>query len=168
MNQGSIGRFQRANGVYQDGALVLHFPSRQQWVGIFLAFQSQCFHTDDQTGHAIPEACETPVEEPVKIIAALVNPAGHDVGLESITLINISPQRISLEDWHLADKNKHKHALKGTLKPGEIRTFTLSGADVQLSNKGGITTLLNSKGIKIHGVSYTKDQVQRQGWTTLF
>jgi uncharacterized protein YukJ len=168
MNQGSVGRFQGDNGVYQDGALVLHFPSRNQWVGIFLAFQSQCFHTDDQTGHAIPEACGTPPEAAVKIVAALVNPAGDDVGLESVTLINISPAPISLEGWSLADKNKRKHRLNGTLESGKTRIFPLSGADIQLSNKGGIITLLDEKGIKVHGVSYTKDQVQKQGWTTLF
>ena len=169
MNQGSVGRFQGDNGVYQDGALVLHFPSRNQWVGIFLAFQSQCFHTDDQTGHAIPEACgDTPPDEAVKIIAALVNPAGHDVGMESVTLINISSAPVSLEDWSLADKKKRKHHLNGMLEPGKTRIFFLSGADIQLSNKGGIITLLNHKGIKVHGVSYTKDQVQKQGWTTVF
>ena len=29
------------------------FPSQQQWVAIFLRFQSQAIHTDDRTGHAI-------------------------------------------------------------------------------------------------------------------
>lgn len=147
---------------------MLHFSSRNQWVGIFLAFQSQCFHTDDQTGHAIPEACETPPEEAVKIIAALVNPAGHDEGLESVTLINLSPTPMALDGWSLADKNKRKHNLSGTLASGQTRVVSLTGADIQLSNKGGMITLLNNKGIKMHGVSYTKDQVKKQGWTTLF
>ena len=45
----------RDNGVWQDGALLLHFAARGQWVGIFLAFQSQAWQTDDQTGHAARE-----------------------------------------------------------------------------------------------------------------
>ncbi len=168
MNQGSIGRFQHDNGVYQDGALLIHFPSRDEWIGIFLAFQSQCFHTDDRTGHAIDEACKQPVEEAVKIIAAQVNPMGHDPGHESVVLINISPSPVNLERWTLADKNKRQHRLSGVLEAGSVLTVSLSGADVQLSNKGGIITLLNAQGIKIHGVSYTKVDARKQGWMIIF
>ncbi len=169
MNQGSVGRFQSSNGVWQDGALLIHFPARHQWVGIFLAFQSQCFHTDDRTGDAIPEACEKPVEAVVKILAALVNPLGDDPGKESVTLINVSPDVVDLNGWALADKQKRKFRLQGIrLKAGSVVTVTLSGADAQLSNEGGIITLLNDQGIKIHGVAYTKVQAQRQGWTIVF
>ncbi|WP_019501499.1 DUF2278 family protein [Pseudanabaena sp. PCC 6802] len=97
MNQGSIGRFQDSNGVWQDGALPIHFPSRNQWVGILLAFQSQCFHTDDRTDDAIKEVCEQePVEAAVRILAALVNRLGADPGKESVTLMNVSPDAIEL------------------------------------------------------------------------
>ena len=47
--------------MWQDGGLIIHFPPLrepdgterfpEQWVGIFLAFQSQAWHTDDVTGH---------------------------------------------------------------------------------------------------------------------
>lgn len=169
MNQGSVGRFQRDNGVYQDGALLIQFPSRKQWIGIFLAFQSQCFHTDDRTGDAIKEACEQPVEEPVIILAALVNPMGHDPGKESVVLMNVSSNEVDLNDWSLRDKNKRKHLLSNLrLKAGQVVTLPLSGEDIQLSNKGGIITLLNPEGVKIHGVSYTKEQVKKQGWMIVF
>lgn len=169
MNQGSVGRFQNDNGVYQDGALLLHFPSRQQWVGIFLAFQSQCFHTDDTTGDAIKEACEKPVEEAVLILAALVNPFGADPGKELVTLMNVSPKAVDLEGWVLKDKNKREHALGDIyLEAGGVLTVSLTGADTQLSNDGGIITLLNPQGIKIHGVSYTKEEARKQGWTVVF
>lgn len=170
MNQGSVGRFQRDNGVYQDGALLIHFPSRNQWIGIFLAFQSQCFHTDDETGDAIAEVCEPPpLEEPVKILAALVNPMGHDPSQESVVLMNISPNELDLNGWSLTDKNKRKHLLTNLrLKAGQVITISLTGEDIQLSNKGGIITLLNSEGVKIHGVSYTKEQAQKQGWMIIF
>ena len=51
MNQGNVPPFLGDDGVWQDGGLVLQFPSTQQWVAIFLAFQSQAWHTDDTTGH---------------------------------------------------------------------------------------------------------------------
>jgi uncharacterized protein YukJ len=53
MNQGNTGPFRRDDGVWQDGALLIGFPAEPRWVGIFLAFQSQVWHTDDVTGHAI-------------------------------------------------------------------------------------------------------------------
>jgi uncharacterized protein YukJ len=170
MNQGSVGRFQPDNGVYQDGALLIHFPSRNQWVAVFLAFQSQCFHTDDRTGNAIPEVCPDGKMEPaVRILTALVNPLGADPGKESVTLINVSPDEVDLNGWALADKQKRKSRLQNLrLKAGSVVTVPLSGADAQLSNEGGIITLLDSQGIKIHGVSYTKEQAQKQGWTIVF
>ncbi|ESQ88979.1 hypothetical protein ABAC460_14455 [Asticcacaulis sp. AC460] len=54
MNQGSIGAFAAHNGVWQDGALLLHDRTANQWTALFLAFQSQAIHTDDTTGHAMP------------------------------------------------------------------------------------------------------------------
>jgi hypothetical protein len=39
---------------------------------------------------------------------------------------------------------------------------------MQLPNEGGLITLLNPQGIKVHGVSYTKQQAQKQGWTIVF
>ncbi|MFL5586167.1 MAG: hypothetical protein ACJ797_05620 [Ktedonobacteraceae bacterium] len=39
---------------------------------------------------------------------------------------------------------------------------------VQLGNKGGIITLLNAQGLKVHGVSYTQEQAQREGWAIVF
>lgn len=165
MNQGSVGKFQEDNGVYQDGALLIHFPSRQQWVAIFLAFQSQSFHTDDRTGNPIKEE----VEAVVKILAALVNPLGDDVGKESVTLINISPQTVDLNGWYLIDKRKKKFSLRNIrLKAGSTVTIALSQTEVQLPNEGGTITLLNSRDLKVHGVSYTQQQAQKQGWTIVF
>lgn len=170
MNQGSVGRFQDSNGVYQDGAILIQFPDRNQWVGIFLAFQSQCFHTDDRTGDAIPGICDgEKLETTVQILAALANPPGADPGKETVTLMNISPEDVDLNDWALADKQKRKHVLKNiVLKAGSVVTIPLSGTDIQLSNDGSIITLLNAEGIKVHGVSYTKQQAQQQGWTIVF
>ena len=51
MNQGNSPRFEGDDGVWQDGALLIHLPAEERWVGIFLAFQSQSWHTDDVTGH---------------------------------------------------------------------------------------------------------------------
>jgi hypothetical protein len=70
--------------------------------------------------------------------------------------------------WALADKNKKKANLNDSISAGEVMKYTLSGKDMQLSNKGGIITLLDSKGLKVNGVSYTKNEASRQGWTIIF
>jgi uncharacterized protein YukJ len=56
MNQGNSRAFRRDDGVWQDGALLLHLASRDLWVAVFLAFQSQSWRTDDRTGHALEAA----------------------------------------------------------------------------------------------------------------
>jgi uncharacterized protein YukJ len=49
MNQGNPpGRFQKDNGAWQDGALFIELPEQpRKWTAIFIAFQSESFHTDD-------------------------------------------------------------------------------------------------------------------------
>ena len=39
---------------------------------------------------------------------------------------------------------------------------------VKLSNKGGIISLLDARGIKVHGVAYTKEQARQPGRTIPF
>jgi uncharacterized protein YukJ len=187
MNQGNVGAFVKDDGVYQDGGLLLHFPGQQQWVAIFLKFQSQAWHTHDETGHRLPvdvvgppsDGGETggriePDEPPtfdrpdglVRIVAALVNSA-QSPERETVTLLNTSPTVIDLDGWAIADKQKTKQRLGGTLAPGKTLEVVVK-TPVALSNKGGIITLLDRQGLKVDGVSYTKAQAQNVGWTVVF
>jgi hypothetical protein len=56
--------------------------------------------------------------------------------------------------------------LQGTIAAGATSRVDLPQT-VQLGNKGGIITLLNQDGVKVHGVAYTGEQV-RSGWTLTF
>jgi uncharacterized protein YukJ len=38
--------FSQDNGIFQDGALMVFFPSDQRWLAAFIAFQSQSWTTD--------------------------------------------------------------------------------------------------------------------------
>ena len=40
--------------------------------------------------------------------------------------------------------------------------------DVALGNNGGAITLLDPRGLKVHGVSYTAEQSRNEGWTIVF
>jgi uncharacterized protein YukJ len=163
MNQGNVGEFVRDDGVYQDGALLLHFPAQQQWVAIFLKFQSQTWHTDDTTGHQITDG---EADRTVRVIAALVN-AVESPETEFVTLLNTTARAIDLAGWKLADRDKHSMALSGTIPAGETLRVRLA-PPVVLPNGGGIITLLDASGLKVDGVAYTRAQAAEPGRTVAF
>jgi uncharacterized protein YukJ len=181
MNQGNSGQFVNDDGVWQDGGLLFYFPSVDRWTAVFLKFQSQSWHTDDVNGHTIaapppdlPPGPEPPPPIPpgqpdlrIRIVAALVNPRGADQGHETVTLLNVTDTDQPLAGWAIANRTKARVALSGVIGAGATVTVTLP-VDVPLSNDGGLITLLDASGLKVHGVSYTKAQVARQGWTIVF
>jgi hypothetical protein len=83
----------------------------------------------------------------VRIVAALVNPVGSDKGLESVTILNITPKPVDLKGWKMADSKENKAPLSGILKAGRTMTVMLPGTGIELSNDGGIITLLDSNGV---------------------
>jgi uncharacterized protein YukJ len=192
MNQGNpappAGRrsFYRDNGIWRDGGLIFQFPAQAQWVAVFLKFQGQHWHTHDRTGRplalagrAAPDRRQHPGRVPrhhrptrdvpdglVRIVAALV----HDVRAperETVTLLNPSGRAIDLSGWHLADRNKNKTALSGRIGAGATLKVAVV-APMQLSNQGGIITLLDDRGVKVHGVSYGRAAASHPGQTIVF
>ncbi len=171
MNQGNVGQFVKDDGVQQDGGLLIHFPDQQQWTAAFLKFQSQSWHTDDVTGHALPSGDDDlPTgDEPhglVRIIAALVNSVSSPE-VERLTILNSAPHAVDLQGWGLLDTQKARMNLSGSIAAGETRVVTIE-PPVALSNKGGVITIVDEKGLKVDGVSYTKDQARHPGWTVVF
>jgi uncharacterized protein YukJ len=186
MNQGNVGSFVRDDGVWQDGGLFFHYPAQGQWVGVFLKFQSQAWHTDDATGHRLPEQPGGPPsdEEPlppfhpgglptgtdpdglVRIVGALVNDV-RSPERETVTLLNTANRTVSIEGWAIADKLKHKHRLSGEIAAGATLLVELA-KPAELSNRGGIITLLDDRGLRVDGVAYTREQARNPGWTIVF
>ena len=181
MNQGNVGRFTKDDGVWQDGGLLFQFPRQDQWTAVFLKFQSQSWHTDDQTGHTLSEPVEgepvnpdpivpNPTEDLpdglVRIVAAMINPK-ESPEHEWVYLLNTSDRAIDLSGWQLADKQKANMPLSGAMAAGGIIKVDIQ-KPVALSNKGGIITLLNNNGLKVHGVAYSKTQANQVGWTIVF
>lgn len=169
MNQGNSKKWRDDDGVWQDGGVIFHYPDENRWVAVFLAFQSQSFHTDDTTGHAIPEIVEKlleVVEKRVRIVAALVSPTGAEQ--RNVTILNTTPEPVMLDGWKLADRNKMKKELAGTLNAGDSMRIPITEGDFKLPETGGIITLLDDKGLKVDGVSYTEEDASRKGWTIVF
>jgi uncharacterized protein YukJ len=49
MNQGNpSNNHGQDNGIWQDGALLLYLPSQNQWIAVFIAFQTQSWQTNAQ------------------------------------------------------------------------------------------------------------------------
>lgn len=55
MNQGNDRKHAGDDGIFRDGCLIFAYPNGK-FRAFFMAFQSQSFHTDDRTGHALPAA----------------------------------------------------------------------------------------------------------------
>ena len=165
MNQGNDGPFVRDDGVWQDGGLLFHFPDPDQWVAVFLAFQSQSWHTDDATGHAL--GAQGP-DRSVRIVAALVNPPGPGPERETVTLLNPRAEAVDLEGWGLVDRLGHRMQLgPSVLPPGDATRISL-GPEVQLGNHGGTLSLLDAHGLKVDGIAYTGEQAQQEGVSIVF
>jgi uncharacterized protein YukJ len=48
MNQGNPPHsHDQDNGIWQDGALFAELPAENTWIAIFIAFQTQSWHTGD-------------------------------------------------------------------------------------------------------------------------
>jgi uncharacterized protein YukJ len=183
MNQGNVdgpgGRddnMVRENAPWQDGALLIHVPEEARWVGVFLAFQSQVWHTDDATGRPLlaqgerGEARHPGPGEPdgrVRIVAALVNPAGPAPEAETVTLLNPAREAVDLRGWAILNSEKQPTRLRGELGPRATLTVPVS-PNAPLRNRGGTITLVNERGLKVDGVAYTTRQAEREGWMLTF
>lgn len=164
MNQGNAGKWLDDNGVFQDGGLFIHFPAEDRWVAIFLAFQSQKFHTDDITGNPIDVRTEFE-ENSVIIAAALLNPK---TGNKTISLLNTTSEDIDMTGWSLTDCMRNKYELSGNMDKGSFMTVTIPENVLYLPVSGGIISLLDNKNLKVNGVSYTFQDYNRKGKTIVF
>jgi len=175
-NQGNSGSFQKDNGIFQDGALLFHFPDTNRWSAIFLAFQSQDWVTDekgnpttvkkDEPGVVVTKPVLPAVGERLRIVAIMANSKGS-ADIESVTVINTSPEDVTLDGWALADRNQHRFPLSGSLASGNAARITIA-KPMELSNKGGAVSLVDPSGKIVDGVSYTKAQASQEGWTIVF
>ncbi|KAJ5669893.1 hypothetical protein N7462_010963 [Penicillium macrosclerotiorum] len=171
MNQGNIEKYADDDGVFQDGGLLINYPDSDRWVGVFIGFASQAVHTDDETGHAISsetwgdylerEERDTElIEDSVIIDEALISPEsdGPKSRRRSVTLKNPKNHRMSLSSWKIKNSAGEFHALPrgAALDAKSSQAFDIP--DCHLSQLGDTITLLNEKGLKVDGVSYSSQQ----------
>ncbi len=179
MNQGNPanGQFAGDNGIHQDGGLIIE-TGLNSFAGIFLAFQTQLIPTDDR-GMPLPDAKKIQPGDPggnlasqaadLSIVGACVNPKGDDVGLETVIVLNTSPDAADLSGFAIEDKNGKREPLQGTLAGGDVRKIVLSGRNAQLGNSGGVIRIVHlPDGGVVHAVTYTAQASSVQGRTLVF
>ncbi|MGB3587867.1 MAG: lamin tail domain-containing protein [Tunicatimonas sp.] len=128
----------------------------------------------------VPDSTVIPQPPPVKpqpqtnirIIAALVNPLGKEIGQERVTLLNVSAQEQNVTDWTLADSIGKSIPLpellnSTVLAAGEVVQVTLNSR-VRLNNTGDTITLFDSQGSMVDQVSYARKDAKEEGVTLVF
>jgi uncharacterized protein YukJ len=171
-NQGNVGRFTADDGVWQDGGLLTRGAAG--WTAILLRFQSQAWHTDDRTGHALPaepapgvpgEPGE-PVAGPLRIVAAAVNPPGPAPEDEHVLVLNAGYEPVDVSGWRIA--TDHGSVALGGTAPAAATLDVSMPPTAPLSNKGGRISLLDPAGLKAHGVAYSAAQAASEDRLIVF
>ena len=144
---------------------LFHGPERRSVRTFYPVFKGPQSEAVDDSDVNQPIDC---VASTVRIIAAMINPQGHDPGHESITLMNVGANPVSLAGWQITNQNNQSRRLDGHADPGSPIQIHLDGSDLQLSNRGGTIRLLTQSGKAAHSVSYSRSQVRSQGETVLF
>ena len=182
MNQGNIEKYQEDDGVYQDGGLLINYPSSGQWVGVFLGFASQAVHTDDETGHATssetwahylsPESKRGDLlENSVSIVEASLDTERRDPSgtrRTSVTLSNMTDHKIPLSNWKVKNSAGESQILPQDAELGVTGTSSFDLPDFAFSKIGDTITLLNEQGLKVDGVSYNSYPRGVQGQSVVF
>jgi hypothetical protein len=108
-----------------------------------------------------PSCADGPHAEPaagdLRIVAALPNPRGEEVGAETVTVLNTRADPIDLAGCRLEDDDGGKMGLSGVLAAGDAVRITLTRA-VLLGNKGDTIRLVAPSGTVIDEVTYTAAQ----------
>ena len=184
MNQGNSGQFVGDDGVYQDGGVLVHFPDQQR-MGRGLPEVPIAVVAHRRSGPATRSTAPVPAHRPpppeppalpthdepdglVRIVAALVNSDASRPKQEVVTLHQHRPARRVAGGMGAARHAEGAAAVEGHAPRRRDDARCRCRAPLALSNKGGVITVVDDKGLKVHGVAYTKEQARQPGWTLVF
>jgi hypothetical protein len=165
------------NGVWHDGACFIWDARARRMSAIFLAFQSQAWHTND-IGDLIYGAtgCEAPLYDfapngfaplPAPKRAAEITSAHRAPdGTGAVVVANMTAQALDLTNWRLLVDAEKTYPLPATqLPPGHPLSAALpAGA---LCDEGGLVTLIDAANLRVDGVAYLGGDA-KAGWSTSF
>jgi uncharacterized protein YukJ len=165
------------NGVWHDGACFIWDANSRRMTAIFLAFQSQGWHTNEN-GDLIFGAtgCEAPAYDfsaeagtllpAPKRIAEITSAHRAPDGAASVVVANMGAAPLDLTGWRLLVDAVTSFPLPATiLAPGQPFSAPLPAGS--LSDAGGLLTLINSAMLRVDGVAYLGGD-PAAGWSTSF
>jgi hypothetical protein len=169
MNQGNWDEHRDDNRPWADGGLLFHDVEREHWCAIFLAFQSQSWHTDEHGNPIVRKDREPATRDAfqpdgllqVHIAGAFVHPNEHKSGVEHVTIWNDGPEPLAVDGWRVINRDGGTALLEGSIPPHRGRRFPLP-EHVPLSTRGGRIRLLNAQGEEVDVVSYTRQEARRR------
>jgi uncharacterized protein YukJ len=175
MNQGNCDEHWHDNGSWSDGGLIFHEPSHDRWSAIFLAFQTQSWHTDNHgnpihypnQGDRRRESNDENRAPRARIVGAFVHPNDEKRGVEHVAIRNDAHEPLQISGWRLLNRDGEAMILDGVVPPRAVRRFALP-AEVPLSSKGGLIRLLDGDGKEVDGVSYTRHEARRKHGSLTF
>jgi uncharacterized protein YukJ len=178
MNQGNprAGGHAGDNGVWHDGGLLLWFPTADRWVAMFLAFQSQSWHTDDHAGNPIngrtgAEAARFDMQHRRLAAAEQNHPVVDIIAVRvmetvqtssAVLLLNTTSEETDLSGWSLVTESGQDQSLAGAAAANE--TVAVGVPKSFFNSGGGIVTLLDASGLKVAGSTYPAASDARPGW----
>jgi uncharacterized protein YukJ len=180
MNQGNprSGGHAGDNAVWHDGGLLFRFPGADRWVAVFLAFQSQSWHTDDRTGNPIPgkTGAEAAFDKEGRRLlgAEQIRPAVDLVAVRvtgalrtspAVLLLNITDRDVDLTGWSLATAPDNRQSLSGAMPAGQPLAIDVSKTFFDAS--GGVVTILDASGLKVAAATYPPPSDAQTGWNMI-
>lgn len=180
MTQGDplvIDRRLHENGAWHDGACFIWDERDRRMTGIFLAFQTQAWHTDD---NGQPVAGVTGSEPPAYDFATgpgaplpLLRRAAEITSAHrapdrtgALVVTNMSASPLDLGGWSILINGETVVALpSASLTPAQAVSVTVGAG--ALDDEGGILVLRNQQGLRVDGVAYTGGDAAH-GWSTSF
>ncbi len=165
------------NGIWHDGACFIWDEHDHRMTGIFLAFQTQAWHTDDN-GEPVAGAtgCEPPTYDFAKGVGAPLPLPRRAAEITSahrapdrtgaVVVTNMSAASVDLAGWSILIDAEASVALpNASLAPAQ--TVSVAVAAGALDDEGGILTLRNQQGLRVDGVAYNGGD-GAHGWSTTF
>ncbi len=178
MNQGNprSGGHAGDNGVWHDGGLLFWFPGADRWVAVFLAFQSQSWHTDDRNGNSIEgrtgveaalydaQSRRLPAAEQIHSAIDLVAVRVTETPRTppAVMLLNTTDQDVSLAGWSLVTSPDDRQTISGLMGASQPRAIDVP--DKFFDPDGGVVMLLDQSGLKVASAIYPRASDARPGW----
>lgn len=164
------------NGPWHDGAIFLLSTNTDRVTAIFLAFQTQSWQTDSHgqqvdgsTGFEAPRydfaggglGNPVPTSPPKAELTSLNRLAD---GTAKLVIANMSSDSLDVSGWAVATPTSSFPLPATTIEPGQPLAVVLTN-DL-INDAGGILSLLDDRGLRVDGVSYSGGLAA--GWSTSF